>query len=96
MTLPSFSNFRDAKLTQGFDEVVERVWLPGTVVPRHTHPFQASAIVVHGEMWLTIDGGAEQHLLPGEGFELTPNEPHQERYGANGATYWVARREGKP
>jgi hypothetical protein len=33
-----------------------------------------------------------QHLLPGDTFALERDERHAERYGDDGATYWVARR----
>jgi hypothetical protein len=33
-----------------------------------------------------------RHLRPGDGFQLARDEPHAERYGAEGAIYWVARR----
>ncbi len=42
-------------------------------------------------MWLVV-GNNEQHLLPGDGFTLERDVPHIERYGAEGATYWAARR----
>ncbi len=42
-------------------------------------------------MWLTVDDQT-QHLLPGDRFELEHGTPHSERYGSEGATYWVARR----
>jgi hypothetical protein len=32
-----------------------------------------------------------RHIGVGEGFELAPLVPHSERYGPQGATYWVAR-----
>ena len=85
-----FDTFKSEALAEGFDEVLERVWAPGTVVDTHTHLFAAKALVVQGEMWLTA-GGTTQHLLPGELFELELGEPHSERYGPEGATYWVAR-----
>ncbi|KAB2894286.1 MAG: cupin domain-containing protein [Burkholderiaceae bacterium] len=88
---PEFEKFRAAALAQGFGEVAERVWPPGTVVATHTHPFEAHALVVQGEMWLGVDG-TTRHLLPGDRFELAAGVPHDERYGAEGATYWVARR----
>ena len=31
-------------------------------------------------------------LRPGESFEVRRDQPHAERYGAQGATCWVARR----
>ena len=92
MTLPTLDEFRRAMLSAGYHEVLERPWAPLTVVPTHGHPFEADALVVAGEMWLGIDGGAPRHLLPGDRFHLKPNEPHDERYGPKGATYWVARK----
>jgi len=50
------------------------------------------ALVVQREMWLVV-GNDEQHLLPGDTFALERGVPHSERYGAEGATYWVARRD---
>jgi quercetin dioxygenase-like cupin family protein len=47
---------------------------------------------VRGEMWLTI-GDRTRHIPTGGTFELNPGTPHSERYGAEGATYWVGRRE---
>jgi quercetin dioxygenase-like cupin family protein len=85
-----FETFKSAALAEGFDEVLERVWAPDTVLDTHTHPFAVKALVVQGEMWLTV-GDSTQHLEPGDLFELEHAEPHSERYGAEGATYWVAR-----
>ena len=90
MNLPSFDEFQQKSLAAGFDEVVERDWAPNTVLAMHTHPFMAQALVTRGEMWLTINGQT-QHLLPGSTFQLERDVPHDERYGAEGATYWVAR-----
>lgn len=91
MSTPDFSTFEREALAQGFDEVLERRWEPGTVVDTHTHPFAVKALVTQGEMWLTV-AGRTQHLRPGDPFTLTRDEPHAERYGAEGATYWAARR----
>jgi hypothetical protein len=46
-------------------------------------------------MWLTVDEEV-RHLRPGDEFALDANVPHAERYGAEGATYWVARRGRGP
>ncbi len=87
----SFEQYAAEAKALGADEVVERVWAPDTVVDTHGHPFAADALVVAGEMWLT-QGGVERHLGVGDTFSLAADEPHAERYGAQGATYWVARR----
>jgi quercetin dioxygenase-like cupin family protein len=83
--------FEAAARAQGYTEVLERSWAPGQVVEEHSHPFDALGLVVAGEMWLTA-AGVTRHLWPGDDFELAQGEPHAERYGPQGATYWVARR----
>lgn len=89
--LPSFDEFADQQRASGADEVIERVWPAHRVVDEHSHPFAADALVVAGEMWLTRRGET-RHLQPGDRFAVAAHEPHAERYGAQGATYWVARR----
>ena len=86
-----FEDFDREARAQGFDEVLERKWPPLTVLDRHTHSFSVKALVVEGEMWLTV-GDDTRHLLAGDTFELEREVPHAERYGSEGATYWVARR----
>ena len=91
MKQSTFEAFAAEARACGFDEVVERKWPPGTVVESHTHSFTAQALVVQGEMWLKV-GDEERHLQPGDEFTLPSGTPHEERYGPEGATYWVARR----
>lgn len=88
---PSFESFRNSSLKAGADEVLERRYAPGQVVETHTHPFDADALVTEGEMWLTC-GDETRHLRAGDTFHLLHGTPHSERYGPEGATYWVARR----
>ena len=83
--------FRAQALADGHDTVLERAWPAGEVVDTHTHPFAVRALVTAGEMWLTVDG-TTRHLLPGDTFALDAEQPHAERYGPAGATYWAARR----
>jgi len=86
-----FEEFKATQLAQGFDEVLERQWAPNTVLADHTHPFAVEALVVQGELWLSC-GDDTRHLQAGDRFELAAGVPHAERYGEQGATYWVARR----
>ena len=89
----TFQQFEADARQQGFDEVIERQWTPLTVLDAHAHPFDAKALVVQGEMWLTV-GAETRHLHAGDRFELDRDIAHSERYGDAGATYWVARRSG--
>ena len=88
--LPSFGDFEAAERVRGCSEVLSRTWPPHAVLEEHSHPFAARALVVQGGMWLTA-GDETRHLRPGDRFELAAGAPHAERYGSEGATYWVAR-----
>lgn len=87
----TFEQFQQSALADGFDEVLQRDWAPNTVLDTHTHPFAVRAVVVAGQMWLSVDG-VERELTVGDTFVLDANVPHAERYGPVGASYWVARR----
>ena len=84
MTLPTFESFASQAKSQGFDEVVERRWEPSLVLETHRHPFAVRALVVQGEMWLTV-GDDVRRLVPGDTFALERDCPHAERYGADNA-----------
>jgi quercetin dioxygenase-like cupin family protein len=87
----TYDQFRDAALAQGFDEVLVREWQPDLVQAEHTHPFAVQVRVVRGAFWLDC-AGQTRHVPAGSGFELAAGVPHSERYGPDGATFWVARR----
>ena len=87
----SFADFEADARASGFTEVLVRQWAPLTVLETHVHTFAVKAIVVQGEMWLTV-GDDVRPLRAADRFELAGDVPHAERYGAEGATVWVARR----
>lgn len=105
---PSFEDFERQALADGYDQVLARDWPALAVLDTHTHPFAVRAVVVQGELWLTVMQAAPGapadhpapplveretlHLREGDCFELPHSAPHAERYGPQGATYWVARR----
>ena len=91
MTTPTYSEFEARAREEGFDEVLERTWRPDLVIGEHGHPFAVKAIVVAGDLWLTV-ADQTRHLRAGDTFTLDRDQPHAERYGSAGATYWVARR----
>lgn len=87
----AIADFERRARAAGFDEVLERRWPADAIVTLHAHPFAVDALVTEGEMWLTC-GDETQHLRPGDRFRLQADEPHSERYGQAGATYWAARK----
>jgi quercetin dioxygenase-like cupin family protein len=87
----AFETFESAARADGFDQVIVREWDANLVLAEHRHPFAVKAQVARGEFWLDC-GGASRLLRTGETFELDAEVPHAERYGAEGATVWVARR----
>ena len=91
MSAKTFEEFAISARAAGYEEVLERVWGPAIELDAHTHDFDAQALVIQGEMWLTCDG-ITQHLTMGNGFSLDRGVSHSERYGPEGATFWVARR----
>jgi hypothetical protein len=93
MTPQDLDAFDQQARAQGYTELLDRDWAPDTAVPTHSHPFDASAVLTRGEMWLSC-GDETRHLLPGDTFALARDQPHTERYGPAGASYRVARRGG--
>jgi quercetin dioxygenase-like cupin family protein len=89
----TFQQFEADAREQGFNEVLQREWAPSSTLDTHVHAFAVKALVVRGEMWLTV-GPHTRHLQAGDTVELERDMPHAERYGREGATYWVARRSG--
>jgi AraC-like ligand binding domain len=89
--IATFAEFETLARARGFDAVLEREWGPNIVLDTHTHPFSAWVQVVRGEFWLSC-GDQKRHLKANDQFELDAEVPHAETYGAEGATYWVARK----
>lgn len=77
---------------QGYGEVtmVER---PANVaLEEHTHPFEAHALILEGEIEIQCAGEAAKTYRAGEVFQLAKATPHTERYGPAGVRYVVGRR----
>ncbi len=58
----------------------------------HTHPFEARALILAGEIRIQCAGQEEKLYRPGEVFHLEHEEPHSESYGPEGVTYLVGRK----
>ena len=91
MNYLTYDEFRQLKLAQGYDQVLEREWEALLEYAAHQHPFDTDAMVVRGEFWLTVDGQT-RHIQAGDTFTMARGVVHSERYGPEGATFWAARR----
>ena len=90
------SAFKQSCERDGFDAVEERQGKAGFTSQLHTHPFAARIMVLSGEFSLTRDGGTEVYNAGGS-FTMASGCEHAESFGAEGATYLVARKhEGAP
>jgi quercetin dioxygenase-like cupin family protein len=83
--------FRAEMTRAGFENpvVVERD--PNGALDEHVHPFEARALILSGEITLTVNG-QDRVYRSGDVFHLQQNEPHIEKYGPAGVRYLSARK----
>lgn len=88
MTPDQFTEYLHA---EGFGEpvIVERE--PGGGLEEHTHPFEARALILDGEITLRIDGKQTRYAT-GQVFHLANGAEHAETYGPRGVRYLVGRK----
>lgn len=84
--------FTQACTREGFTELVEVESEAHGTWDTHTHPFEAKALILAGEIRIRIGDGAERTYRAGDIFHLQHEEPHAEWYGPEGVRYLVARR----
>ena len=76
---------------EGFAEVLARSLPAGQVVDSHAHPFEVCALVVEGEIALTVDQETRIYRT-GDVFRMARACEHAEHVGAAGVTYLVGRK----
>lgn len=76
---------------EGFNEVVRVAREPGAMLESHTHPFEAKALILDGEIRISSATG-DRTYRAGEIFHLHAHEPHAEFYGPDGVQYLVGRK----
>lgn len=76
---------------EGFEPAVTVTREAGGMLGDHTHPFDAKALILAGEIGITV-AGVEQVYRAGEMFQLPAATQHSECYGAEGVTYLAGRR----
>jgi quercetin dioxygenase-like cupin family protein len=75
----------------GFDDVQRRSVPAGTIVPEHAHSFDVRALVLNGEITLTVEG-VEYAYREGDIFVVPAGHRHAEAVGPAGVDYLVGRR----
>ena len=68
---------------------VERA--PNGRLDEHTHPIEAKALILEGEIRI-VTAGRERVYGPGQVFHLQANEAHAESYGPQGVRYLSGRK----
>jgi quercetin dioxygenase-like cupin family protein len=89
------NSFKQRLRREGFVEGDVKSLEPGVVNADHEHPFDVCALVLDGEIALTI-GGTETCYRPGEVFTMDAGCVHAEKIGAAGVRYLVGRRQLAP
>lgn len=63
----------------------------GGFLDLHSHAYEVHALVIEGQIDITIDG-IKTAYLAGDAFHLLPNQIHTENYGAKGVKYFASRK----
>lgn len=72
---------------EGFSEVVRVARDPGALLESHTHPFEAKALILDGEIRITTAAG-DRTYRAGDLFHLRPEEVHAEFCGPHECNIW--------
>ncbi len=83
--------FRQWLARDGVDTVVAVEREPDGMLDTHSHPFEARALVMAGEITIEAEGRTRRYG-PGDIFQLGANIPHVEHYGPQGVRYLAGRK----
>lgn len=76
---------------EGFKEITTVTREPDAFLDSHTHPFEAKALILSGEIRIQAQG-SDVLYREGDVFHLASEMPHAERYGPLGVSYLVGRK----
>ena len=77
--------------SEGFPEIRTNQLAPGCHNDEHSHPFDVLALVLDGEITLTVEGKARRYGV-GDEFAMKAGCKHIEDVGPQGVRYLVGRR----
>ena len=81
--------------SDGYDRIETKRLAAGTCTAEHDHPFAVRALVLEGEITISIAGVARSYAT-GDVFTVAGGCRHAEQVGAEGVTYVVGRRDVAP
>jgi quercetin dioxygenase-like cupin family protein len=76
---------------QGYSTLVTVEREADGALGEHSHPFEARALILQGELSIGVDGRSTRYQT-GEQFHLMANVVHTEQYGPQGVVYLVGRK----
>ncbi|MGH8741196.1 MAG: cupin domain-containing protein [Burkholderiales bacterium] len=85
------TSFEGRLRAQGYPEIRTNELPPNKQNAEHTHPFDVLALVLDGDITLTVDGKARTYRA-GDEFSMQAGCPHAEDVGPAGVKYLVGRR----
>jgi quercetin dioxygenase-like cupin family protein len=85
------TDFETGLRRDGYNDVFTKELPAGQSVAEHNHPFDVHALVLNGEITLTVDGVASTYR-EGDKFTMAAGCRHQEDVGPEGVSYLVGRR----
>ncbi|HWQ38449.1 MAG TPA: cupin domain-containing protein [Burkholderiales bacterium] len=88
------AEFESTLRAEGFDEIVDKELPAEYRAAEHAHPFDVRALVLSGEITLTVEGRARAYR-EGEVFVMPAGCRHEERVGSAGVRYVAGRRHLK-
>lgn len=88
----STAAFEAQLAAEGFGAPEVREIAPGTHNDGHSHPFEVKALMLAGELQLTVDGHATTYRT-GDVFTMAAGCEHIEQFGADTTRYLVGRKQ---
>jgi quercetin dioxygenase-like cupin family protein len=85
--------FESRLKAEGYPEIRTNELPPGRHNAEHSHPFDVLALVLEGDITLTVDGAARTYRK-GDEFSMKAGCAHVEDAGPQGVKYLVGRRPG--
>ncbi|MBU3614914.1 cupin domain-containing protein [Polynucleobacter sp. Latsch14-2] len=85
------SEFTHMLIQEAYPNPVEVHREPNGFLTEHSHPFEVYALILEGEIQLTVEGQGNTYRA-GDIFYLGAQELHEESYGKAGVRYLASRR----